>query len=457
MALAVTSSTRRAGNTLILNSSVNFAQPDVTLTLDISGVIVRAALSNAVSKEETEDWIGRAWADTVAGEGDLRVQQMLDDARETGVSSFGQVRQRFPSGLELAVEYTTVRLGGEAGLIAIGRSLEAVGELRSRLMAAQRSMERDYWKLRAVETRYRLLFDASTQPVLLIGADDTRIEEANPAAIRALGVASDCELVPEILESQREGFHAMLARVREHGKAPGIILQLGPDRAPWLVRASLVAGEPRAVFVLQLSPGGATLSRVDRAGGGVRWEELVTRLREAFVALGPGGTILRANQAFLDLVEHTSEGSLVGQPLSRWLSGADADALLDDPARAQAVGEVTAKIRGELGRETNVRIAAAGDADVNPRQLGLLILRGSSAEAGAQTPAFSAASKIGSAPLRAIVEETVSSVERSCIESALALANGNRTSAAQMLGMSRQSLHVKLNRYRSPAKKGVSD
>jgi transcriptional regulator PpsR len=271
-----------------------------------------------------------------------------------------------------------------------------------------------------------------------------------------LGVASDCELVPEILESQREGFRAMLARVREHGKAPGIVLHLGPDRAPWLVRASLVAGEPRGTFVLQLSPSGSTPARADRAGGGVRWEELVTRLREAFVALGPGGTILRANQAFLDLVEHTTEGSVVGQRLSRWLSSADAILLLDDPPRAQAVGELTAKIRGELGRETDVRIAAAGDSDVNPRQLGLLIMRTSSAAGSAQRPAFSAASQVGSAPLREIVEEAVTSVERSCIEAALALANGNRTNAAQMLGMSRQSLHVKLNRYRSPAKKGVS-
>jgi transcriptional regulator PpsR len=436
----------------ILTSTVNFAHPDVTLSLDLSGVIVSAALSNAVSNQITADWIGRAWSDTVAGEGNARVQQMLRDACATGVSSFGQVRQRFPSGLELAVEYATVRLGGGAGLIAIGRSLEAVSDLRSRLMAAQRSMERDYWKLREVETRYRLLFDASSQPVLLIGANDTRIEEANPAAIRALGVASDCELLPEILESQREGFHAMLARVREHGKAPGVVLHLGPDRVPWLVRASLVAGEPRGVFVLQLSP---SVTRVDRPGPGVRWEELVARLREAFVALSPDGTILRANQAFLDLVEHATEVSVVGQRLSRWVSGADASALLDDPGRRQWIGELSAKIRGELGRETDVRIAAAGDADVNPRQLGLLLLREATAPA-AEAPVVSVASKVGRAPLRAIVEETVKSVERTCIESALALAKGNRTSAAQMLGMSRQSLHTKLSRYRSPAKKGVS-
>ena len=85
------------------------------------------------------------------------------------------------------MEYTTVRLGGKAGLIAIGRNLQAVAELQSRLIAAQQAMEQEYWKLREVETRYRLLFDASNEAVLLLKADTLRIMEANPAAIRAAG------------------------------------------------------------------------------------------------------------------------------------------------------------------------------------------------------------------------------------------------------------------------------
>ena len=88
---------------------------------------------------------------------------MVEDARAIGVSAFRQVTQRFPSGLELPIEYTTVRLGGQAGLIAIGKNLQAVAELQSRLIAAQHAREQDYWKLREIETRSRLLFDASNE------------------------------------------------------------------------------------------------------------------------------------------------------------------------------------------------------------------------------------------------------------------------------------------------------
>jgi DNA-binding NtrC family response regulator len=45
------------------------------------------------------------------------------------------------------------------------------------------------------------------------------------------------------------------------------------------------------------------------------------------------------------------------------------------------------------------------------------------------------------------VGETVDTIERMCIEAALDLTHNNRASAAEMLGLSRQSLYVKLRRF----------
>jgi len=54
---------------------------------------------------------------------------------------------------------------------------------------------------------------------------------------------------------------------------------------------------------------------------------------------------------------------------------------------------------------------------------------------------------VGRVPLRQIVLETTDLIERMCIETALQMTNGNRASAAQLLGLSRQSLYVKLRRF----------
>src|SRR6478609_7014583 len=130
------------------------SQPDVTILLDLEGVIREVTFSSTIADENAETWLGRSWVETVEGPGTANVKRMVEDARATGISAFRQVTQRFPSGLELPMEYTTVLLGGRAGLLAIGKNLQAIAELQSRLITAQQTMERDYWKLREIETRY---------------------------------------------------------------------------------------------------------------------------------------------------------------------------------------------------------------------------------------------------------------------------------------------------------------
>ena len=53
--------------------------------------------------------------------------------------------------------------------------------------------------------------------------------------------------------------------------------------------------------------------------------------------------------------------------------------------------------------------------------------------------------------MKDIVGETSDLIEQLCIEAALDLTRDNRAAAAEMLGLSRQSLYVKLRRY------GMSD
>ena len=54
---------------------------------------------------------------------------------------------------------------------------------------------------------------------------------------------------------------------------------------------------------------------------------------------------------------------------------------------------------------------------------------------------------LGRVPLKDIVGETTDLIEQLCIEAALELTQDNRASASEMLGLSRQSLYVKLRRY----------
>lgn len=440
---------------------MNIGRPDLTLLLDRDGIIRDVTLVDADPRDRARDLIGRPWVDTVGDVGGDKVRSMVEDARASRVSAFRQVTQRMPGGREILLEFTTVRLEGSAGFVAVGRSLQAVADLQSKLIAAQQAMERDYWKLRQVESRYRILFDASAEAVVLIRAIDLRIVEANPAALRALGLAAQKgkpvagrELLPELAAEDRESFQAALAQAREQGRAPGIMLHLGRDALPWIVRVSLLTAEAGPLYMLQFASMGAVANGADR-GEAINTDELIERIPDGFVVIDDEGGILRSNRAFLDLVQIGGRGSIAGERLSRWLGrpGADLTVLLSTVRHHGVVRMFSTTLHGELGMDTEVEISAVGASDSAPKFIGVLIrdvgrrLSAVSAEQAPDTIRLPPAEEIGRSTLRKLVKQTVQMVERHYVEAALRMTGGNRTAAAELLGLSRQNLYAKLDRY----------
>lgn len=434
---------------------VAITQPDVTLVLDWDGIIRDASVSTSIAKEGLEGWVGRHWTDTVGDLAGDQVRRMVEDARDRGVSAFLQVTQRFPSGLEIPIEYTTVRLGGQAGLIAVGKSLQAVQELQTRLVAAQQAREQDYWKLREIETRSRLLFDASSEAVLIISASDLRIVEANPAAIRELGLAPGWDFAQEVAPRDRAAFRELLGRAREHGRTPGVLTHIGAAGTPWLLRLTLMAREPEPVFLVQLAPATPEPGRGLPRAVPPRTDELLEAMPDAFVVADAEGRVRRANRAFLELAQCATEAALLGQPLGRWFAtpGRDAAVLMRTLREHGEVRLFQTTLTGILGTEAEVEISATASSVGGPLSMALMVRdigRRAARDDGTdelRNALGEVLREMGRLPLPVLVRNTAAVVERACIEQALRTANGNRTAAADALGLSRQSLYAKLERY----------
>jgi transcriptional regulator PpsR len=112
-------------------------------------------------------------------------------------------------------------------------------------------------------------------------------------------------------------------------------------------------------------------------------------------------------------------------------------------------------VRGEFGTSTDVEISAVASTTGEQPCFGFVV-RNTSRRL---VPAESSSSRelprsveqlselVGRVSLKDIVRETTDVIERLCIEAALELTGDIRASAAEMLGLSRQSLYVKLRRY----------
>jgi DNA-binding NtrC family response regulator len=109
-------------------------------------------------------------------------------------------------------------------------------------------------------------------------------------------------------------------------------------------------------------------------------------------------------------------------------------------------------MHGELGTESQVEVSAVGNCDV-PDSIGLLMrdvtrrLPSPHDDDQLRAALQSSTEQIGRTPLRSLVKNTVGIVEEHFMRAALELSGNNRTAAAEMLGLSRQSLYSKLNRY----------
>ncbi|MEO1719634.1 MAG: PAS domain-containing protein, partial [Pseudomonadota bacterium] len=159
------------------------ASADVALVINKSGIIEDiAANPDVMSIAYANELHGKAWVETVASESVGKVETALKRATELGQTGWQEINHHLAKLGETAISYLTVALPSEKRFLALGRSLSETVSLQRRLVQAQQEMEREYSRVRQAETRYRLLFQFSSEPIIIADAQSMRVRELNPAA-----------------------------------------------------------------------------------------------------------------------------------------------------------------------------------------------------------------------------------------------------------------------------------
>jgi len=464
------------------------AASDIALVLDGRGTILDVLTqSDEPGLRGSRAWLGQPWVQTVTAESRQKVEALLRDAQTAAdaTARWRQVNHPTKDGDDLPLLYAAVRIDDDGGgrakgcIVAFGRDLRAMVALQRRLVDAQQAMERDYWRFREAETRYRHLFETSSEAVLIVDGVTQKVLEANPVArtlcatsrarlvgagLPALFDAGDAERLQNLLAAARsvgrqEPMHARLAggseilvsaSVFRQDEAAFVLLRLNPVRHEVAV-AGKAAGRGRTARTVRMAPAEAAVDEaVLRA--------YLQNAPDGLVFCDSAGKVLAANRAFLTLAQLSAEEQARGQALDRWVgrTGIELGVLMTNLRQRGTVGLFVTSMRGEYGGDTEVEISAAM-LDAGGSTMMAFALRDIERRLKPETAHNAALAMprsvseltelVGRTPLKDIVSETTDLIEQLCIETALEMTHDNRASAALLLGLSRQSLYVKLRRY----------
>jgi transcriptional regulator PpsR len=437
------------------------ATADITLVLDHEGVIRDvAAGSPELAAEIDGRWVGQPWVSTVTVESRPKIESLLQDAAEGHPTRWRQVNHISDRSADLPVVYSAVKVGKKGRIVAVGRDLRAISVLQQRLVDAQQSVDREYARLRNAETRNRLLFQLASEAVLILDAATLRVVEANPAAMQLLGLNTRrlaSRPFPDGLDdATTETVATMLANVRASGRNGEVRARLADGSRELLVSASVFREERSTLLLVRATPMDADRLAEVAPGATARFVDFVAAAPDGFVVTDAEGRVIAANPAFLDLAQLPGEDQARGESLETWLGrpGVDLNVLLAQLREHGLVRLFATTLRGANGATAEVELSGAALRDSEPACFGFTVRDvGSRLNAVARTaPPLSRSVEqltelVGRVPLKGIVRETSDIIERLCIEAALELTQDNRASAAEMLGLSRQSLYVKLRRY----------
>lgn len=435
------------------------ASADIALILDSKGIIRDISLSTQdLIRDGCLKWLGARWIETVTTESRSKVEQLLSEAGSIASLSGREINHSLGRRLDLPIRYATIKINKSGKVLAVGRDLRAISAMQQKLIDTQQTMEQEYSRLRNAETRYRLLFQISSEAVLIIDAANNRIVEINPAALKLFGKSSKRlagHALQEFFTSETERrILSYITALKSSGQAEDIVAKLEHSKLDVAISASLFRQENTAHLLVRLIPTTehATSLLHERAS----LLDVVEKIPDGFIVTDQERRVLTANNAFVEMTQLATEEQVRGELVDRWVGRHPVDmSLLGKNLKER--GEVrtfSTVVRGEYGTTEDVEISAVSVTTGTHPCFGMTIRRTSrradttlNARRTLPRSVEQLTELVGRVPLKDLVRESTDMIERLCIEAALELTDDNRASAAEMLGLSRQGLYSKLRRH----------
>jgi transcriptional regulator PpsR len=427
----------------------------VSPTRRIVSVIVNPAHR---SFGQLADWEGMSLPDVLTEESRRKLEARIADLSAGRRAVMAELNHGSVQVWDFPVRYAMHRIGDDGSILMIGRDLRPLAEVQQQLVTAQLALERDYEAQREMDTRYRVLMEMTRDPVMLVSMSTGRISDLNPTAALLLG-GTRAELVGAAVAQEFDGrrrgeFIEALANVAATEAAAPMEVTARRSQRRVLVAPRLFRAAGERILLCLIDPADRKVSPGDDLAENL--QRLYHEGADGIVFADAEGVIRAANEAFLNLTDASGIAAVRGRSIADFLVRGQVDlrVLLDNVKRTGQLRLYATRLTTDFSGQIAVELSASWLND-RPNPVLVMVVRDASrAEAlrrsGSGMPdegSRSVMELVGSSTLKDIVAETTDVIEKMCIETALELTRNNRVAAADMLGLSRQSLYVKLRKY----------
>ncbi len=450
-------------------SNIIASASDIALVVSEQGIILSVVLeSHSESFGNLKHWEGRPLVEFLTSESIPKFESSHREFLAGKVPKKALELNHSDNAVwQYPVRYTFHRFGHENAALLLGRDLRPIAETQQQLVQAQIALEQGYEARREFDARYRVLLANCTDATLFISVQSGRVIDANAVAAKLLNVSTDALIGSSFAQyfSDRSSselteslMNATLSEETGH-----VRLRTTRGRSSLVAEPTVFRAGGQRILYCRLLSNAATTAIPDSAAADAL--ALFRSGSDAMLFMSPKGVITAVNESFLDQVGAAHQSDVVGRSFGDFLSRGQIDlgVLIDQPQRNVQMRVYSTKLVNDLGSQVSVEISASRLEHHDTPAIGCVIRDVSRVELARSAPtpgqvpsepSRNVMELVGSASLKDIVAETTDVVEKMCIETAVELTNNNRVAAAEMLGLSRQSLYVKLRKYGLLSKSG---
>lgn len=438
---------------------------DIAVLLN-SDTKISSILVNKAEKSygNLDHWIGRKITDFLTTESIPKIKSAIGKLENGETVLYGLELNHVDNAYwQFPIKYNIHRLGKDGQIILLGRDLQTISENQQRFVKAQIASEESIEEKRELEAHFKVLLTKTTDALAFINAKSGEIIFSNPA-FQELFFNDDFKDEKPKMESfiagnsERKGFMEKLS-IAAHGSYDiSEELETTSGEVIFSITPNVYRAAGQQIIICKFLP-----KTIRKQGEKELTENLLATFHnssDAIIFTDVKGSIQYTNERFLDLTNTSHKNEVIAQNLSDFLGRGEIDLaiMLENVMKSGAVKIYSTHLKSSFGTKIDIEASVSrNNSDAN----GLIafivreVLSPSGREKASKVHSklehsqdeVAAKELVGSATLKEIVTDTTDVIEKICIEAALGITNNNRAAAADLLGLSRQSLYVKLSKF----------